>query len=343
MTVADLQNELRARHALPYRWGQTQNDAFDGRTQFVYEVKTWPSLLACLSRFEAEPSYELLRDYAANRWYNFWSARAVEHFFSESPRVQPAANSRDRLRDFSFDGIAFDHKTSVWPAAYGGAYAAARLDSAPLIQWLYANQSRQGRQHFENRLFVVLHRADGAHWKLKADLTRLRAAVKEIARFMFHESGLDRCEGAVQPVAVPGLDLLLRGGELGLEVVEDLEVVGRMGFGGDGIGELAHGEAVLDGFGQQPRLTIGFVEPLELRHRLRAGAPVGLEQRDRAERIARQIGRVALFAFGQADRHVVVGEALEVERDPQPIAGRAAEEALKPHQIANPLKTQVTR
>ncbi len=179
MTVAELQNELRARHALQYRWGQAQNDAFDGRTQFVYDVKTWSNLLAYLRRFEAEEKYELLQDYAANRWYNFWSARAVEHFFSESPRVQPAANSRDRLRDFSFDGIAFDHKTSVWPRAYSGTFAAAQADPVPLIQWLYANQSREGRFHLENRLFVVLHAADGAHWKLKAELLRLRAAVRE--------------------------------------------------------------------------------------------------------------------------------------------------------------------
>ena len=178
MTITEWETELRARHALPYHWGQRQNDAFDRRTQFIYRQKTWAGLLAYLQSAAAEPDFAALRDYAANRWYNYWSARAVEHFFGESARVRPAPNPRDRLRDFFLDGTAFDHKTSVWPAAYGGTYAAARLDPAPLIRWLYAHQSAQGRQHLENRLFVVLHRADGAHWQLKADLTRLRAAVR---------------------------------------------------------------------------------------------------------------------------------------------------------------------
>ena len=98
---------------------------------------------------------------------------------TSSPRVQPAANPRDRLRDFTLDGISFDHKTSIWPRAYPGALAAAQDNPTALIQWLYANQSGEGRYHTANRLFVVLHTPDGAHWKLKADLRRLRAAVHE--------------------------------------------------------------------------------------------------------------------------------------------------------------------
>ncbi len=178
MTLTELENELRARHALPYRWGRRQTDAFDRRTRFVYDVKTWAELLARLTAHETEPDFADLRDYAANRWYNFWSARAVEFFFSQSARVEPAANPRDRLRDFTLDGIAFDHKTSIWPAGYGGTLAAAQADPTALIQWLYAHQSGEGRHHTANRLFVLLHAADEQHWKLKADLTQLRTAVR---------------------------------------------------------------------------------------------------------------------------------------------------------------------
>ncbi len=178
MTITALEAELRARHALPYRWGQLQNNAFDQRTRFVYDERTWPGLLARLARHAAEPDYAALCDYAANRWYNHWSARAVEHFFSESARVTPAENARDRLKDFFLDGIPFDHKTSVWPRQYPGTLAQAQADPADLIRWLYQNQSREGRYHTENRLFLVLHAPDGAHWRLKADLFRLRAAIR---------------------------------------------------------------------------------------------------------------------------------------------------------------------
>ena len=183
MTIAELEAELRARHALPYHWGQVQNDAFDQRTRFIYHEKTWAGLLNRLAEYRAAPDYPRLLDYAANRWYNYWSARAVEFFFSESARVRPAANPRDRLRDFFLDGIAFDHKTSVWPAGFRGTLPAARAAPTALIQWLYAHQSSQGRFHTANRLFVILHAADGHHWKLKADLGRLRAAIRE---FMHH-------------------------------------------------------------------------------------------------------------------------------------------------------------
>jgi hypothetical protein len=178
VTITELEAELRARHELPYQWGQRQNNTFDQRTRFVYEERTWRGLHARLAAYAHEPDYPTLLNYAANRWYNHWSARAVEYFFNESSRVVPADNKRDRLRDFTLDGIAFDHKTSVWPRQYTGSLAQAQADPIGLVQWLYANQSREGRFHTENRLFLILHASDGAHWRLKADLLRLRAAIR---------------------------------------------------------------------------------------------------------------------------------------------------------------------
>lgn len=182
MTIAELEAELRARHAVPYQWGQMQNDSLDRRTRFIYSEKTWAGLLSRLTEYRSAADYQEILNYAANRWYNYWSARAVEYFFSESARVRPAANPRDRLRDFFLDGTPFDHKTSVWPARFPGTLAAAQAAPAELVQWLYAHQSGEGRFHSANRLFLILHAADGAHWKLKADLLLLRAAIREFLR-----------------------------------------------------------------------------------------------------------------------------------------------------------------
>ena len=177
------ERELRKRWAYPYRWGRVQNDRFDALTRFVYSVESFDAVLAQIERrYEHAPDHEGLRDYALNRWYNFWSARAVEELFCSLEGVVPARNQRDRLVDFSIHGVRFDHKTSVFPKGFGHDLCFAVNRPEALIQWLYAHQSKQQRQHYANRLFVVLYAADGQHWKLKAELTWLRTLVNSYVK-----------------------------------------------------------------------------------------------------------------------------------------------------------------
>ena len=173
------ERELRKRWVYPYRWGRVQGDRFDALTRFVYQVESFEALLTQIERRYAHaPDYEGLRNYALNRWYNFWSARAVEDIFCSLEGVVPARNRRDRLVDFSIQGVRFDHKTSVFPRGFGRDLCFAVNRPEVLMRWLYTHQSKQQRQHYANRLFVVLYAADGQHWKLKAELTWLRTLVK---------------------------------------------------------------------------------------------------------------------------------------------------------------------
>lgn len=169
-----LESELKKRLAHPATpWDRRQNDAWDKATNFIYQVATWASLERTAGRLRPAA----LRNYAINRWFNFWSAVGVETIFTRQPGVTPGPY-RHRLIDFSIGGLTFDHKTSVFPAAYepGPLYAAAH--PAHLAAWLYARQSGEQRHHLGNRLFLVLYSPQGDHWRLRAELGLIRSRVE---------------------------------------------------------------------------------------------------------------------------------------------------------------------
>jgi len=179
MNLEAVERELKRRWAYPYRWPSVQGDRRDRATDFIYRVSRFDELLRQVQdRFGANPDYPDWFDYALNRWYNFWSARAVEEIFCTLERVTPAKNRRDRLVDFSIDGVRFDHKTTVFPSGFGHDLTYARKHPWLLIEWLYQHQSQQRRKHLANRLFVVLHAHDGQHWRLKAEIAWLKGLIE---------------------------------------------------------------------------------------------------------------------------------------------------------------------
>ena len=80
-------------------------------------------------------------------------------------------------KDFFINGIPFDHKTSVFPSKYIGDLASVQAQPKEMLKWLYTNQSGQQRFHLKNRLFVLLHKADGEHWRLKAELQWIKLLI----------------------------------------------------------------------------------------------------------------------------------------------------------------------
>lgn len=172
--------ELKKRLIYPYRWGQKQNDNFDKQTNFIYHTFLFDKLLKVIEqKFKTEKEYDLYFNYAINRWYNFWSAQAVEKIFCSLPNVKPALDSKDRLVDFTIQGEAFDHKTSIFPKNFPYKIDEAIKKTDELIKWLYKNQSQQQRKHLKNRLFVVLYSKDGEHWKLKSEIMWLKERIEK--------------------------------------------------------------------------------------------------------------------------------------------------------------------
>ncbi len=174
-----IEDELKKRLSYPYVWGRKQNNIFDDATNFIYRINSFDNLLKEIeSRFEQKENYTEYFNYTLNRWFNFWSAFAVEKIFCSLPNVKPVFNRRDRLKDFSIRGINFDHKTSVYPKKFGLSLSQAKDNPASLIKWFYMNQSFEKRKHFHNRLFIVLFDSNGEHWKLKAEILWLKRLIE---------------------------------------------------------------------------------------------------------------------------------------------------------------------
>ncbi|WP_081211913.1 hypothetical protein [Salegentibacter sediminis] len=172
MDLHRLEIELKKRLIYPYRWGRKQSDSWDRETNFIYVTNSFQELLKKTRSLDAN-----IRDYALNRWYNYWSAMGAEYIFSTHPQVSPNKNIYDKLVDFTIEDIPFDHKTTVFPGGFPHSVHYALEHKQELIEWLYLNQSQQGRKHLKNRLFIVLHDPSGRHWKLKSEIQLIKAAI----------------------------------------------------------------------------------------------------------------------------------------------------------------------
>ena len=174
-----IETELKKRLSYPYKWGRKQNDEFDKLTNFIYRSPTFEAVLKEINtRFKKDKEHGNIANYTLNRWYNFWSAQAVEKIFCSLPNVKPALDEKDRLVDFTIDGVTFDHKTSIFPKGFPYGINDAIKKTDELILWLYKNQSQQQRKHFKNRLFIVLYSTDGEHWKLKSEISWLKDRIE---------------------------------------------------------------------------------------------------------------------------------------------------------------------
>lgn len=182
-SLTQIESELKKRLVYPYKWGQKQNDIFDKQTNFIYHTFSFDELLKEIEiRFKTEKNFILNFNYTINRWYNFWSAQAVENIFCSLPNVKPALDSKDRLVDFTIQDVSFDHKTSIYPKNFPYKIDEAIKHTDELIKWLYKYQSQQQRKHLKNRLFIVLYSKSGEHWKLKSEITWLK---ERIEKYMF--------------------------------------------------------------------------------------------------------------------------------------------------------------
>jgi hypothetical protein len=161
-----LKNRIQNESFVP--WGRKQQNDWDKRTNFIYKISSWEDFKKYTSNLPKP-----IRNYALNRWFNFWSANGVENIFCSLPGVEPNLNKYDRLIDFSINRISFDHKTTVYPKRYSHPINYAIENPLSLIKWLYDNQSKQQRFHLANRLFIVLYDQNGVHWKLRAELKQL--------------------------------------------------------------------------------------------------------------------------------------------------------------------------
>lgn len=209
MRLSQLETELKQRWAYPYRWGRKQNNAWDNATNFVYQIPRFEPLMAKFEQVFAQKTNKSdWLDYTLNRWYNFWSAQALEKVFCHaSASVNPALNPKDSEKDFFIADIPFDHKTSVFPKRYPRSLHYAYQHPQDLMQWFYEHQSQGKRKHYKNRIFVVLYDSyQQEHWKLKACLTWLKALIDYYVHHFDSEQLV--CLPSPQGKACPRADII---------------------------------------------------------------------------------------------------------------------------------------
>jgi hypothetical protein len=178
LNISKIEIVLKRRLKDEYSWGRKQNNYWDNRTNFIYRISNYDKLLETIeTKFSGTLKKENIKNYVINRWYNFWSAKAIEEIFCSLPGVIATKNNKNRFVDFEIRGIKFDHKTTIFPSGYPGDLNSALNNKKDLIKWLYSNQSQQNRRHYRNRLFIVLYSFTGEHWKLKAEITWLQELI----------------------------------------------------------------------------------------------------------------------------------------------------------------------
>ena len=169
-----------ARVATTVSWGRVQDDRWDELSRFIYRVRAAAGVRERAERVAAEHGLDAgaFVQYALRRWYCFWGARVAELLFLAHPGVEPGPPRHHEI-DFTIDGVPFDLKTTEVPRRFLASAKDLARNPGKLAPWLYRNQSREGRFHAANRLFLLLVDPEEPEeaWRLRGDVPALRVAI----------------------------------------------------------------------------------------------------------------------------------------------------------------------
>jgi hypothetical protein len=162
-------------------WGRPQGNQWDRLSHFIYRETTLAgvSQQAQAAARTGRLNPNAFTAYAVRRWYNHHTHNQILQMFYAHPDSRPEENRKHHSVDFYLRGIPFDLKISRFPKAYPKSLEFARRHPHHLAGWQYQNQSKEGRYHTGNRLFVVLHHTaqPEASWRLRREFAELRVLV----------------------------------------------------------------------------------------------------------------------------------------------------------------------
>jgi hypothetical protein len=177
-----IHHELNKLEKLP-PWGRAQGDHWDRLSNFVYRVKTLRGVQRqARAKAQAEGlNVESFEAYTVRRWFNHHTHDQILQMFLAHPEVEPEENRQHQTVDFYLRGIPLDLKISRFPQAYPESIEYAQQNPHHLALWQYQHQSKQGRYHVGNRLFIVLHHATQPEltWQLRRDFETLKKLIED--------------------------------------------------------------------------------------------------------------------------------------------------------------------
>ncbi len=172
MDLIGLEKELQKRWVLPYNFNFKFDFNLEAKINFVYTVSDFDEVLRQIG-----PLPESLKQYAVNRWYNYWSNKGLNQIFSEHPDCEPVYNQYEEVEAVTIQNTLFRIKLHVFPNQFANTLRYALRHKEELIYWLYRKIKRHSIQEIPNQIFVILYQRDGEHWKLKAELSKLKEIV----------------------------------------------------------------------------------------------------------------------------------------------------------------------
>jgi len=175
-----IRHELTKLETLP-PWGRPQGDQWDRLSRFIYRVQTLQGVqrqARAMARARALDE-EAFAAYAVRRWFNHHTHDQILQMFLARPTIRQEENRQHRTIDFYLRDIPFDLKVSLFPRAYPENIFYAQQHPHHLALWQYKHQSREGRYHTGNRLFIVLHNLvqPELSWQLRRDFAALEEKI----------------------------------------------------------------------------------------------------------------------------------------------------------------------
>lgn len=169
-------NELKkAINLMAEKWCK-QNNILDRKTSFVYDVINLRQLNDICKRVLKDREH---RQYALHRWVNLQISEFCEEMFCKYG-AEKVKNKKDKEKDIYIMGEGFDVKVTNYPVTAAEDF---NLNSdegkKDLITWFYNNQSKEGREHYKNRLFVVCCGKNIREmWNVRTNLEMLEQGIK---------------------------------------------------------------------------------------------------------------------------------------------------------------------
>ena len=135
-----------------------QTNCLDAETKFIYTCNSVEDIKTYCRQCNIDlKQRSAVANYALHRWYNFHCAKIHEDIFIKNG-AKKEPDAYHKTIDFYLFDVPFDLKTTYFPKAIKNKTdynPTNREGKNRLISWLYANQSKQGRFHLKNRLFIV--------------------------------------------------------------------------------------------------------------------------------------------------------------------------------------------
>jgi hypothetical protein len=179
--------EKQAKSVIPYlkRSWKMQNDVEDKKTNFIYKSDGIEDIL-----YEHKVRNNFDLNYAMQRYYNYVTSIQIEKIFTNIQGCEREEDIKNKEVDFWYFGIPFDLKVTSFPKRFGKSrdeFVNEREYRNEMIRWFYKNQSKDGRNLNQNRIFFVCQNGDGKNsydnQLLKSDFIRINNYVQCFAVF----------------------------------------------------------------------------------------------------------------------------------------------------------------